>query len=293
VRDAQGNLYGTTSNGGVNGWGTVFEVDATGKETVLHLFKGSDGYGPNGGLVLDAQGNLYGTTFAGGVHYGTVFKLDTTLMKTVLYSFTGNGGDGEYPVAGLVRDFTAVPHGTLGYLTVWPSDQTQPVVSTLNAPTGQVTANAAIVPAALNNGDISAFVTNDSDLVIDVNGYFAPAGSGGLSLYPMSPCRVSDTRNTSGAFSGELTVDVAGSPCAVPLTAQAYVVNATVVPPALLGYLSLWTDGQMQPLVSTLNSLDGSVTSNMAIVPTTNGSIDAFTTNPTDLILDISSYFAP
>jgi uncharacterized repeat protein (TIGR03803 family) len=258
-----------------------------------HLFKGSDGYGPNGGLVLDAQGNLYGTTFAGGVHYGTVFKLDTTLMKTVLYSFTGNGGDGEYPVAGLVRDFTAVPHGTLGYLTVWPSDQTQPVVSTLNAPTGQVTANAAIVPAALNNGDISAFVTNDSDLVIDVNGYFAPAGSGGLSLYPMSPCRVSDTRNTSGAFSGELTVDVAGSPCAVPLTAQAYVVNATVVPPALLGYLSLWTDGQMQPLVSTLNSLDGSVTSNMAIVPTTNGSIDAFTTNPTDLILDISSYFAP
>ena len=189
-------------------------------------------------------------------------------------------------------NFTAVPHGTLGYLTVWPSDQTQPVVSTLNAISGQVTANAAIVPAA-SNGDISAYVTNDSDLVIDVNGYFAPAAPGGLSLYPLAPCRVLDTRNGSGAFDGEQTVSVAGSPCAVPFSAQAYVFNSTVVPPAPLGYLSLWPAGQAQPLVSTLNSYDGAVTSNMAIVPTVNGLIEAFTAGTTQLVLDISSYFAP
>ncbi len=47
------------------------------------------------------------------------------------------------------------------------------------------------------------------------------------------------------------------------------------------------------PAVSTLNAFDGAITSNMAIVPTANGSIDAFGSNPTQLILDISSYFAP
>jgi hypothetical protein len=66
-----------------------------------------------------------------------------------------------------------------------------------------------------------------------------------------------------------------------------------VAPPGLLGYLTLWPAGSPQPLASTLNGLDGAVTSNMALVPTSNGSIDAFAANPTQLILDISGYFAP
>ena len=189
-------------------------------------------------------------------------------------------------------NFTVVPHNTLGYLTVWPSGQSQPVVSTLNALTGAITANAAIVPAG-TGGDISTFVTDNTDLVADINGYFAPPGSGGQSLYAAVPCRVLDTRTSVGAFQGELTVNVEGSPCGLPSTAKAYVFNATVVPQGALGYLTLWPDGTTQPVVSTLNALDGAITSNMAIVPTANGFIDAFTTNKTDLILDIFSYFAP
>jgi hypothetical protein len=189
-------------------------------------------------------------------------------------------------------NFTAVPHGPLGFLTVWPSDQQQPYVSTLNAYAGGATANAGIVPAAAN-GDISAYVSDDSDLVIDVNGYFAPAGANGLSLYPLTPCRVLDTRVGSGVFSGELTVNVKGSPCAVPVSAQAYVFNATVLPQGALGYLTLWADTQQQPYVSTLNAYDGAVTSNMAIVLTGNGFINAFASDLTNLLLDITSYFAP
>ena len=79
----------------------------------------------------------------------------------------------------------------------------------------------------------------------------------------------------------------------MPGAAQAYVFSATVVPSASLGYLSLWPQGQAQPLVSTLNALDGAVTSNMAIVPTTNGFISGFGADPTHLILDITGYFAP
>lgn len=189
---------------------------------------------------------------------------------------------------------TAVPHdSTLGYLTLWPTGETQPFVSTLNSPTGEIVANGAIVPVG-TGGDFSAFVTNNSDLVIDIDGYFAPPGTGGLSLYTVSGCRVLDTRNGAGAFSGIQTVNVVGSTCAPPSTAQGYVLNATVVPSgSTLGYLTLWPDGEGIPNVSTLNSPDGVVTSNMAIVSTTNGSIDAYATDSTQLILDLTAYFAP
>ena len=90
-----------------------------------------------------------------------------------------------------------------------------------------------------------------------------------------------------------IPVNVLGSNCNVP-AAQAYVFNATVVPQSgPMGYLTLWPDAEGMPVVSTLNAYDGAVTSNMAIVPTLNGDVDAFAYNPTNLIMDIFSYFAP
>lgn len=191
-------------------------------------------------------------------------------------------------------NFTVVPHAALGYLTVWPSGQSRPVVSTLNAPTGTDVANAAIVPAG-QNGEISLYAANDTDVVIDVNGYFAAPGANGLSFYAAAPCRVWDSRLPSGSspITGEKVVSVTSSSCAPPPAAQALVLNATVVPVAALGYLSLWPDGQNPPLVSTLNALDGAITSNMAIVPVGDGSIDLLTTDPTYPIIDVLGYFAP
>jgi uncharacterized repeat protein (TIGR03803 family) len=111
VRDAAGNLYGTTISGGAGGLGTVFKLDAVGSETVLHSFSGADGARPEAGLVRDAAGNLYGTTAGGGASdLGTVFKLDTTGSETVLHSFSG--ADGDSPVAGLVRDAAGNLYGT-------------------------------------------------------------------------------------------------------------------------------------------------------------------------------------
>jgi hypothetical protein len=217
----------------------------------------------------------------------------------VLKSMCGLPNDGS--VKGYSLNFTVVPHGSLGYLTVWPTGQNKPLVSTLNAPTGQVTANAAIVPAG-NGGEISTYALNDTDLVIDINGYFAAPATGGLSLYPVSPCRVLDTRPHPFQFALSPPVDVLGSVCAPNSQSQAYVFNATLVPQGPLGYLALWPDGGSQPLVSTLNASDGAVTSNMAIVPAgKQGKVDAYaypvnTKDPndvTDLILDIFSYFAP
>ena len=69
--------------------------------------------------------------------------------------------------------------------------------------------------------------------------------------------------------------------------------NATVVPSSAFSYLSVWPDGQAQPLVSTLNAFDGAVTSNMAIAAVPNGYLDAFGTSRAHLIFDVLSYFAP
>ena len=193
-------------------------------------------------------------------------------------------------------NFTVVPNPSgqpLGYLTVWPTGDTQPVVSTLNNLTATVVANAAIVPAG-TNGEVEVYAYDTTDLIIDINGYFAAPGTNGLSMYPATPCRVLDTRKNNGApFTGELPVNVVGSVCAPPINAQAYIFNATVVPPGSMPYLTLWPDGEPQPVVSTLNAYDGFITSNMAIVPTNNGSIDAYAYALTQLILDISGYFAP
>jgi len=191
-------------------------------------------------------------------------------------------------------NFAAVPHGPLGYLTAWPTGQSQPMVASLNAPTGTVVANAVIVPSGAN-GDVEIYSTDVTDLVIDIDGYFAPEGPGGLALYPSSPCRVLDSRLPAGTppFSTTINVNVAASACAVPSAAQAYVFNATVVPPGLLGYLTMWPQGQPQPVAASLNALDGAITSNLAIVPTTNGSISVFPFNPTHLVLDLFGYFAP
>jgi len=193
-------------------------------------------------------------------------------------------------------NFTVVPvrGKALGYLTVWPAGQLQPMVSTLNNPTATVVANAAIVPAG-SGGAIATYADQDTQLIADINGYFAAPGAGGLSLYPATPCRVIDTRSSGGAFSGERSppVNAAASPCGVPVAAQQYVFNATVVPVGSLGYLTLWADDDPMPVVSTLNASDGSVTANMAIVGNHSGKVDAYAAGTTNLILDLSGYFGP
>src|SRR5579863_2439490 len=107
IRDAAGNLYGTTNYGpGSSGWGTVFKLNSANKETVLHAFTGApDGASPSAPVVRDAAGNLYGTTQAGGAgNDGVVFEWNAVTGKeTILHSFTG-GVDGANPGAGLLPD---------------------------------------------------------------------------------------------------------------------------------------------------------------------------------------------
>ena len=120
--DAAGNLYGTTTYGGLNNAGVVFELSPPQgggwTETVLHTFgNGMDGANPYSGLIFDAAGNLYGTTSGGGIHYwGTVFELSTagggSWTEKVLHSFNDNGTDAAEPYAGLTMDRYGILYGT-------------------------------------------------------------------------------------------------------------------------------------------------------------------------------------
>jgi uncharacterized repeat protein (TIGR03803 family) len=124
VKDAAGNLYGTTGGGGKGkcgklGCGTAFKLDKTGKQVWLHSFDGGNGHGPQAGLLRDAAGNLFGTTVYGGdtrcnppYGCGTVFKLDRTgTNEVVLHKFTGTP-DGFFPQAVLIKDVAGNLYGT-------------------------------------------------------------------------------------------------------------------------------------------------------------------------------------
>jgi uncharacterized repeat protein (TIGR03803 family) len=113
LMDAKGNLYSTTNFGGdltcsnnpiYTGCGVVFEVTPSGRERVLHTFRGKDGANPTLGLVQDAKGNFYSTTeYGGAFNLGTVFELTAKGTESVLHSFTGLA-DGMLPDSGLVMD---------------------------------------------------------------------------------------------------------------------------------------------------------------------------------------------
>src|SRR5271166_3807064 len=278
-------------------------------------FDGTNGNWPDlMSLVQGTDGNVNGTNVGGGANdncsggCGAVFSLGVGLGPTHVQFITvapcrvvdtrnANGTFGGPPIqGGTFRSFpipqggcnipataaayslnvTLVPiqNGPVGYLTIWPTGEDQPVVSTMNSVDGRVKANAAIVPAG-TSGAVSVFVSNTSDAVLDIDGYFAPVSNSTLAFYTLPPCRVADTRNPPGDLGGPyLSGGVArsfpileASSCNIPNTAAAYSLNFTAVPHEPLGYLTVWPEGQSQPVVSTLNAPTGVTTANAAIVP--------------------------
>ncbi len=194
---------------------------------------------------------------------------------------------------------TVAPQEHLNYLTIWPTGQSRPFVSTINSPDGRVKANAAIVPAGADGG-VSVYVTNKTDVILDIDGYFAPATSSTLAFFPLTPCRVADTRWPAGTFGGpalqgghERILSRAAKYLQHTDSAQGYSLNFTVVPQHTLNYLTVWPTGQQQPYVSTLNAPTGTIVANAALVPASpSGAISVYATDVTDLIIDIDGYFA-
>jgi uncharacterized repeat protein (TIGR03803 family) len=123
--DAQGNFFGTAWRGGnlsecpsqsvIPGCGIVFRIDTSGKYSVLHKFRNSDGANPQGPLIQDKKGNFYGVTAIGGAYSrygdlggGTVFKMSASDNKhfrlSTLFNFTLDGSEPQQPNGAVVQD---------------------------------------------------------------------------------------------------------------------------------------------------------------------------------------------
>ena len=186
-----------------------------------------------------------------------------------------------------------------------------PHTSVLNDPTGTTVANMSIVESS--NGTINVLSTSDTDLSVDIYGYFAPSGPDPLALYPMvgtyQPARCYDTRPNPIDL-GPYGVDIHTSnslcsssfpPDFLPNT-EAYVLNATVLPftnggPGGLGGLYVFPYGVEDPQLAVLAALDGATTSNMTITPSlfglsSPGAVNTFVSNPTNVLFDVSAFFA-
>ena len=119
IFDRAGNIYGTTTSGGANNSGAVYELtpmNGSWTETILHSFSGADGARPTTGVIFDSSGNLYGTTPIGGSSGdGVIFELSPSgsgWTETVLHSFTDMSPDGSHPYAGLTPDGVGGFYGT-------------------------------------------------------------------------------------------------------------------------------------------------------------------------------------
>jgi len=176
VVGADGNLYGTTSQGGSNNLGTVFQLTPGGAFTSLFSFNGTNGATPYAALTPGNGGFLYGTTFAGGVsNWGTIFLITTNGAFTNLFSFTGtnNPWQGSSPAAALVADGAGNFYGTADF-----GGATNPLY--LNASTllgygygtvFELTTNKTVTAPVLFGGTNGAYPSGGLALAKDGNFY--------------------------------------------------------------------------------------------------------------------------
>jgi hypothetical protein len=204
----------------------------------------------------------------------------------------------------VVLNVTAAGSTGTGYVTVFPTGATKPGTSNLNYTAGSALPN--LVEVALGtSGDVSLYSSNQTDLVVDVEGYTAPTAEGGTGagLYnPLaSPTRICDTR-TGVAPSNQCTgrtLGIAGSinvavtgPDGIPAGATAAVLNVTAANPAAQGYLTVYPQGATKPTASNVNFVASKVSSNRVIVPlSSSGAITVYSSQSVDVLVDVSGYY--
>ena len=324
IQGVDGNFYGTTSGEGTVNQGTVFQITPAGVLTTIHSFQGPDGARPSpGGLRQATDGNFYGVTAGGGAFNncpnqdcGTVFRVSSTGALTTLHSFSGS--DGSEPWAGLLQATDGNFYGTndaqgvngggtafritpSGALTTLYNFCSENGCADGESPEGELLqASNGVLYGTTNVGGNTGTcnVPAGCGTIFSLSGV-SPSQN---QFVAVTPCRLLDTRSGSGG-SGPIqggrfaTFDLRqlaqASGCGNLSSATAYSLNLTLIPKDQhpVSYLTIWPAGGAQPLVSTMNSLDGRTKANAAIVPAgAAGAVSVFVTNTADLILDIDGY---
>lgn len=204
----------------------------------------------------------------------------------------------------VVGNVTTVNSGG-GFLTIYPSDATKPEVANSNYLPNEVLNNVFTVGLGNADGAFKIFATTNTDVVVDVTGYYAPPSAGGLYFHRLpTPVRLLETRaGEPGCFApgapltGNTDTTQQGtgtcSGVTIPSTAKALVGNATTVSPAAEGFLTLFPANVTRPFISSGNYDAAEVLNSPFVVglsPT--GQFKIFTTATTHLVVDVSGYFS-
>ncbi len=206
----------------------------------------------------------------------------------------------------LTGNITTVQSGG-GFLTLYPSDATRPTVANSNFQANQVLNNVFTVGLGAGDGAFNIYVTTDTDVVVDITGYYAPPGAGGLYFHPLTtPIRMLDTR------AGQAGCDTPGAPIAagverlqqgrvfcngitIPSSASALVGNATAVTPSGQGFLTLYPGNAVtRPLAASSNYASGQTMNGAFTVGLgADGTFKIYSSATTDLVIDVLGYYSP
>ena len=191
-----------------------------------------------------------------------------------------------------------------GFVTLYPSDASLPTVSNLNYVAGQVVPNAFTVKLS-SGGAFNIYASSGIHFIVDIAGYYAPPGTGGLYYHPLpTPVRLLDTRAGASACDvpgAPLTAGVARAENAriactgIPAAAQTIVGNATVVNTtgAPDGFVTLYPSGAALPTASNLNYVAGQVVPNSFTVRlSAGGAFNIYASSGIHFIVDIAGYFS-
>jgi hypothetical protein len=260
-------------------------------------------------LVADVVGYYTATRPTGGGLFTAVTPkrvLDTRLGAGVpvaggtAINVTVTGGATTVPAGatGVALNVTVDQPTGPGYLTVWPTGETQPLASSHNFVPGLTVANLVLAKVGAN-GQVSIFNSfGNTHVIADVVGYYS--GSGGVFV-PVSPQRIVDSRSAIGkGVTGPIgqgqaiNLDVAGvGP--VPANATAAIVNVTSVDSTAPSFITVWPTGTDRPTASTLNPRPGVPVPNLAYLKLgTGGQLSLFNnTGSTNYLVDVFGYIVP
>ncbi len=264
-------------------------------------------------VVVDVEGYYAAPTSGAGQYAGLVPAriLDTRNGtggitgpiaggQTIALQVTGRGGVPASGVAAVVMNVTVTQTTRSGFLTAYPTGEARPTASNVNWVKGETVANRVMVPVG-SGGQVTLYNSyGDTQIVVDVNGYFTDGsvtpGTDGL-LVPLAPHRLLDTRLTGQTLGpGQvLTVPVAGLAGVPSSGASAVVMNVTVTDTTTAGFLTVYPAGTAaRPTASDVNWVKGKTVPNMTVATLgAAGAIDVYNSyGRTDVVIDVVGWFS-
>ena len=204
----------------------------------------------------------------------------------------------------LVGNATSVQSGG-GYFTLYPSDIAKPNSANSNYAANQILNSLFTVRLGASDGAFKIFASTDTDIVVDITGYYAPPSATGLYFHPLpKPVRLLDTRagasacfTPGAALQGNTDTSQIGTTTCdgvlIPAGALALTGNATTVSPQANGFLTLYPSNAARPLIASANFQPGvNLNSPFMVGLSPSGQFNLYVASTTDLVIDVTGYYS-